>query len=76
MGYIYTASYTPRALRRRGNIRKNGSGQEEKSQMFRLIAKKSKKFIFQKASQLQKEGALNREYQQYCERTRGGKGLR
>jgi hypothetical protein len=76
MGYIYASSYTPRHLRRRGNTRRNGSGQEEKSQMFRLIAVKSKKFIFQKAGQLEKEGPLNREYAVYRAKSAKGNGFR
>ena len=76
MGYIYTASYTPPHLRRRGNNRKNGPGQEEKSRMFRTIARRSKRFIFQKAGQLEKEGPLNKEYAAWASKSTSGKGFR
>jgi hypothetical protein len=63
-------SYTPRNLRRRGNTARNGTGQREKSIMFRAVKKVSDQFIHQSASTLEKMGPR---YERYCRQFTGDK---
>lgn len=64
-------AFTPRHMRK-GYTNKSGDSGKDKQRAFKRAAQVSKRFIHQKASQL--EG--NYQYLQYCEATKDGNGFK